>query len=146
MLVAGSHALRGANTAPNVPAHGHAKTSTRPLRPPRCRFNMALFVIGAATFAVGIELATTIQLRTNLATGTPRLTSPYLGVGVPLVVVGMVLASYATAAAKRNLRRVSPCRAVVPSGRRPGRRLAARVRETDPVLAAHRGGIDTEGV
>lgn len=67
--------------------------------------SMALGVIGVVGLAFGIELCTVERVSTNLATGSVNTTFPYLGIGVPLTVVGLVLAAWGVSSAKRNLGR-----------------------------------------
>jgi hypothetical protein len=63
--------------------------------------NMALYVVGGLAFAAGIYLAT--MTRTYVLTG--KTTSPYLGVGIVLAVLGLALSVCAQFAAKKNLRK-----------------------------------------
>jgi surface polysaccharide O-acyltransferase-like enzyme len=59
----------------------------------------AFYVVGVVCAAVGIYLSTITRI--NLLTG--HTSSPYLGVGIPLAVVGILVFVGAQRAAKRNL-------------------------------------------
>lgn len=61
--------------------------------------SVGLYVVGIICAAIGIYLATTTRI--NLLTG--QTSSPYLGVGIPLVVVGIAVVLVAQRTAKRNL-------------------------------------------
>jgi len=63
--------------------------------------SVGFYLIGLVSFAVGIYLSTITQI--NLVTG--HTSFPYLGVGIPLVVAGIAVASLARRTAKRNLSR-----------------------------------------
>lgn len=63
--------------------------------------SMAFYLVGLVSFAVGIYLSTITQI--NLLTG--QTSFPYLGVGIPLVVAGIVVVGLARRTAKRNLSR-----------------------------------------
>jgi len=61
--------------------------------------SMAFYVVGLVCAAVGIYLSTIIRI--NLLTG--QTSSPYLGVGIPLVIVGILVVAITQRTAKRNL-------------------------------------------
>jgi hypothetical protein len=62
---------------------------------------MVFYVIGLVCAGVGIYLSTITRL--NLVTG--QTANPYLGAGIPLVVVGVLVVVIAQQTAKRNLRK-----------------------------------------
>jgi hypothetical protein len=62
---------------------------------------MVFYVVGVVCAGVGIYLSTITRL--NLVTG--QTSNPYLGVGIPLVVVGILVVVIAQQTAKRNLRK-----------------------------------------
>ena len=63
--------------------------------------SIGFYLLGVVSFAVGLYLSTITQI--NLVTG--HTSFPYLGIGIPLVVAGMVVVSVARRTAKRNLSR-----------------------------------------
>jgi hypothetical protein len=62
---------------------------------------MVFYVVGVVCAGVGIYLSTVTRL--NLVTG--QTSSPYLGIGIPLIVVGILVVVIAQQTAKRNLRK-----------------------------------------
>ncbi len=78
-----------------------ATRGTVPNRNSVGKVNMALYVVGAIALVAGIYLASTT--RTYILTG--KTTSPYLGVGIVLALLGFAMLSYAKLAAKKNLRK-----------------------------------------
>ena len=63
--------------------------------------SMVFYVVGVVCAGVGIYLSTVTRL--NLVTG--QTSSPYLGIGIPLIVVGILVVVIAQQTAKRNLRK-----------------------------------------
>jgi hypothetical protein len=61
--------------------------------------NMVMYVLGVVGLVAGVYVSTITRI--NLFTG--QTTSPYLGVGIPLALVGVALIVIARVAAKRNL-------------------------------------------
>jgi len=63
--------------------------------------SVGLYLVGIVCAAVGIYLATVTRI--NLLTG--QTSSPYLGIGIPLAVIGVVVVLVTQRTAKRNLRK-----------------------------------------
>jgi hypothetical protein len=63
--------------------------------------SMVFYATGTVCAAIGIYLSTITRI--NLLTGHTSI--PYLGVGIPLVVVGILIVVIAQQTAKRNLRK-----------------------------------------
>jgi hypothetical protein len=61
--------------------------------------SMAFYIVGLVCAAVGIYVSTITRI--NLLTG--QTSSPYLGVGIPLVIGGILVVAVAQRSAKRNL-------------------------------------------
>lgn len=67
--------------------------------------SMALAVTGIVALASGVELCRIERISTNLLTGSVSTSLPYLGIGIPLILVGLALTAWGATTAKRNLRR-----------------------------------------
>ena len=63
--------------------------------------SVVFYVVGLVCAAVGIYLSTVTRI--NLLTG--HTSSPYLGIGIPLAIVGILVVVIAQRTAKRNLRK-----------------------------------------
>jgi hypothetical protein len=63
--------------------------------------SVVFYVVGLVCAAVGIYLSTVTRI--NLLTG--HTSSPYLGIGIPLAIVGVLVVVIAQRTAKRNLRK-----------------------------------------
>jgi uncharacterized membrane protein YeaQ/YmgE (transglycosylase-associated protein family) len=63
--------------------------------------SVVFYVVGLVCAAVGVYLSTITRI--NLFTG--HTSSPYLGIGIPLAVVGILVVVIAQRTAKRNLRK-----------------------------------------
>ncbi len=63
--------------------------------------SMVFYVVGMVCAATGIYLSTITRI--NLLTGQTSI--PYLGVGIPLVAVGILIVVIAQRTAKRSLRK-----------------------------------------
>lgn len=61
--------------------------------------NVAMYVIGVLAFVAGLYVSTITKI--NLLTG--QTSNPYLGVGIPLAIGGVVVIAFARTAAKRRL-------------------------------------------
>ena len=61
--------------------------------------SMAFYIAGVVCSAIGIYMSTVTRI--NVLTG--QTSSPYLGVGIPLVIVGILVVVVAQRTAKRNL-------------------------------------------
>jgi hypothetical protein len=64
-------------------------------------WSMGVYCIGVICAGIGIYLSTTTRI--NLLTG--QTSSPYLGIGIPLVVAGVIAVLVTQQTAKRNLRK-----------------------------------------
>ena len=65
------------------------------------RGNIVFYLVGVVCAFAGIYLST--MTRINLVTGHSSM--PFLGVGIPLVVVGFIIVVITQRTAKRNLRK-----------------------------------------
>jgi hypothetical protein len=61
--------------------------------------SMVFHLVGAVCVVVGIYVSTITRI--NLLTG--QTSSPYLGVGIPLVLIGIIVVGITQLTAKRNL-------------------------------------------
>jgi hypothetical protein len=63
--------------------------------------SVGFYLVGVVCAAVGIYLATITRI--NLLTG--QTSSPYIGIGIPLAVIGVIVVLVTQRTAKRNLRK-----------------------------------------